>query len=52
MKSRLSYFLISGILIWTTDRGPIIYKQKRVGKDGKEFYIYKLRTMILNAEKK
>ena len=43
--------LISGILIWTTDKGSIIYKQKRVGKGGKEFYIYKLRTMILNAEK-
>ena len=43
--------LISGILIWLNDRGSIIYKQKRVGKDGKEFYIYKLRTMILNAEK-
>ncbi len=44
--------LISGILIWINDRGSIIYQQKRVGKDGKEFYIYKLRTMILNAEKK
>ena len=43
--------LISGILIWINDRGSIIYKQKRVGKGGKEFYIYKLRTMILNAEK-
>ena len=48
----LPILLISGILIWINDRGSIIYKQKRVGKDGKEFYIYKLRTMILNAEKK
>lgn len=48
----LPILLISGILIWLNDRGSIIYKQKRVGKDCKEFYIYKLRTMIINAEKK
>jgi lipopolysaccharide/colanic/teichoic acid biosynthesis glycosyltransferase len=47
----LPILLISGLLIWLNDRGSIIYKQKRVGKGGKEFYIYKLRTMILNAEK-
>ncbi len=42
---------LAGIFIWVTDKGPIIYKQKRVGKNGKEFYIYKLRTMVLDAEK-
>jgi lipopolysaccharide/colanic/teichoic acid biosynthesis glycosyltransferase len=31
--------------------GPVFFKQNRVGKDGKLFTIYKLRTMKLNAEK-
>ena len=43
--------LLSGLFIWLTDKGSIIYKQLRVGKNGKEFYIYKLRTMVINAEK-
>ncbi|WP_374286002.1 sugar transferase [Lactococcus sp.] len=32
------------------DKGPMMYKQKRYGKNGKIFYIWKFRTMILNAE--
>ncbi len=47
----LPILFLSGIIIWITDKGPIIYKQKRVGKNGKEFYIYKLRTMVIDAEK-
>ncbi len=34
-----------------TDRGALIYKQRRIGKDGKEFWIYKFRTMVTDAEK-
>ena len=37
--------LISGIAIKIDSKGKLIFKQKRVGKDGKCFYIYKLRTM-------
>ena len=37
-------FLIS-ILIKITSKGPIIFKQKRVGRYSKEFYIFKFRTM-------
>lgn len=43
--------LIISILIKLTSRGTIIYKQKRVGKDGKTFTLYKLRTMVKDAEK-
>ena len=32
------------------DQGPMFYKQKRYGKNGKIFYILKFRTMILNTE--
>tara|TARA_Y100000589_G_scaffold235069_1_gene222462 strand:- start:2210 stop:3577 length:1368 start_codon:yes stop_codon:yes gene_type:complete len=44
------FLLLASILIWISDKGPILYTQVRVGKDGKEFNIYKLRTMIVNAE--
>ncbi len=33
------------------DGGPFVYSQKRIGKNGKEFKIYKIRSMIINAEK-
>lgn len=39
------------LLIKITSRGPIIYKQIRAGKNGKEFKVYKFRTMIEDAEK-
>ncbi|HOM02475.1 MAG TPA: sugar transferase [Acetivibrio sp.] len=44
-------FIVIGILIKTDSEGPVIYKQKRVGKGGKDFYVYKFRTMYLNADK-
>ncbi|UCC97003.1 MAG: sugar transferase [Phycisphaerales bacterium] len=39
------------LLTKVTSRGPIFYKQQRVGKDGKLFTLYKFRTMIRDAEK-
>ena len=43
--------LVISIIIKLTSRGPIIYRQKRVGLYGKEFYIYKFRTMYDDAER-
>jgi lipopolysaccharide/colanic/teichoic acid biosynthesis glycosyltransferase len=43
--------LIISILIKLTSRDTVIYKQERVGKDGKTFTLYKFRTMVKDAEK-
>ena len=43
-------FLIS-LLIKISSPGPVLYKQQRVGKDGKTFTLFKFRTMINDAEK-
>lgn len=43
--------LLLALAVKLTSKGPIIYSQTRVGKDGKLFEIYKLRTMKVDAEK-
>lgn len=43
----LPVWLILGIVIKLTDGGPIIYKHRRIGKHGKEFWVYKLRSMYM-----
>ncbi len=43
-------FLVVAILIKVTSPGPVIFKQKRIGKDGKVFDIYKFRSMCVGAE--
>lgn len=45
-------YLILYVAIKVDSKGPAIFKQIRVGKDGKNFTIYKFRTMIVNADKK
>ena len=47
----LPLLIFFAFLIYFEDRGPIFYFQKRVGKNGKNFNICKLRTMNINAEK-
>ena len=46
----LPVYILTGIAIKLSSKGPVIYKQKRVGKNGKEFDIYKFRSMVVNAE--
>jgi len=43
--------LIIALIIKITSRGPVFFKQERLGKDGKTFNIFKFRTMVVNAEK-
>ena len=47
----LPIFLILAVWIKFDSQGSIFFRQIRVGKDGKDFRIYKFRTMIVNAEK-
>lgn len=43
-------FIVVAIAIKLDSPGPVIFKQERVGKDGKKFVMYKFRTMVVNAE--
>lgn len=36
--------------IWLTDRGPILFRQQRAGKNGRPFTMFKFRSMFTNAE--
>lgn len=47
----LPLFVLIGILIKIDSKGPIFFLQKRIGKDGKMFKLYKFRTMYLNADR-
>lgn len=38
------------VLIWLGDRGPVFYKQQRIGRNGKIIGLLKFRTMVINAE--
>ncbi|NMC59038.1 MAG: undecaprenyl-phosphate galactose phosphotransferase WbaP [Candidatus Methanofastidiosa archaeon] len=43
-------FIIIGVLIKIDSYGPIFYKQKRLGKNGHTFDLYKFRTMVVNSD--
>ncbi|MDO5555317.1 MAG: sugar transferase [Clostridia bacterium] len=47
----LPLFLIISIIIELESKGPVFFKQKRIGKDKKIFYIYKFRTMRKDTPK-
>jgi exopolysaccharide biosynthesis polyprenyl glycosylphosphotransferase len=46
----LPLWIVTGVLIKLTSKGPAIYRQNRVGQHGKNFTMLKFRTMRLNAE--
>ncbi len=45
-------FAIIALCIKLDSPGPVLFKQKRVGKDGEEFWFYKFRSMVSDAESK
>ncbi|BFI98599.1 MAG: sugar transferase [Priestia megaterium] len=46
-------FVVIALIIKLEDpKGPVFFSQKRIGKDGKPFHMYKFRSMVTNAEEK
>src|SRR5689334_16976324 len=43
--------LVVAVLMKLTDRGPVFYRQERIGRFGAPFRIWKFRTMVVGAEK-
>lgn len=50
LTALLPFLPVLGFLIWREDKGPLFYRQERMGLDGKCFQILKLRSMRVNAE--
>lgn len=44
------FLLIAALAVKLEDRGPVLYRQRRVGKDATDFELLKLRTMVVGAE--
>jgi len=44
-------FIVTALLIYLEDPGPITYSQTRVGKDGRHFRFFKFRSMVVGADK-
>src|SRR5205085_8668279 len=45
-------FLLIAVLIKLEDRGPVVFSQTRVGQFGREFKMFKFRSMCLDAEER
>ena len=45
------FMLLTALAIKVYDGGPVIYRQRRLTMDGREFDIYKFRSMVMDAEK-
>ena len=45
-------FIFVAPAIWIEDKGPVFFSQKRVGKNGRIFKIYKFRSMYVDAEER
>lgn len=42
--------LLIGLVIWLDSRGPVFFNSIRVGQNGRQFVMYKFRTMVVDAE--
>jgi exopolysaccharide biosynthesis polyprenyl glycosylphosphotransferase len=42
--------LLAALATWVYDRGPVLFRQERVGHNGEWFTLFKLRTMVVDAE--
>ena len=45
------FMVLTALAVKLQDGGPVIYKQKRLTMNGREFYVYKFRSMWMDAEK-
>lgn len=48
----LPFLLVIALLIKLSSPGPVLYKHKRLGQNGRELYVYKFRSMVVNADEK
>lgn len=46
------FLLVSIMYLFGESKGPVFFKQQRYGKNGELFYIYKFRSMVVNADEK
>lgn len=46
------FILVSIMYVFGESKGPVFFKQQRYGKNGELFYIYKFRSMVVNADEK
>ena len=47
----IPFFFIIAVVIKMSSRGPVFFKQERIGLRGRKFNLFKFRTMVLHAEK-
>lgn len=50
LVTALPVLVVAALVIKLSDRGPVLFRQERVGRDGRPFTVYKLRTMVAEAE--
>jgi Undecaprenyl-phosphate galactose phosphotransferase WbaP len=48
----LPFLLLIALLIKLSSPGPVLYRHKRVGQDGREIFVYKFRSMVKDADEK
>lgn len=46
----LPVWIIVPVLIYLTSPGPVLFRHRRIGKDGKEFDMFKFRSMVVGAD--